>query len=1468
MGTSLLILLLVVGGLLYRRLANRLASLEQRMDTRESDYADLRTTVGRLRPEFNQLRDSLLPTVTMTPIPAPVVPKPPINHPTPTPAPLPAVPVAPVPSPAAEPVPPSPPVSSAPLTPPTLPPAAAPAPPTIPTVPQAAASTPSAVPLTPLPSPAPVAAPVPPAAPAPLPSSPPVATPAPPAAAAAPTTLRPTPNPRPTPPPAMPPKQVAAEPAPPTWWDRAEQIVLENWTGILGAVVLVTGIGFLGVYAALRVSAPVRFGMITAFAAVLLGLHYYLKPKAFAARLHLWLQSSAAAVFLFACVGAVSVPGLQWASPPLSYGLLLAGVAANLWLAWDARRESVATLHGVLSLVALAVLPHTVLTLAAGAGVTAFSIGITYRQRWKYQLLLSILSFFVFHQYWYYSLTAAGPPLTTTGRLTAMGLVLVVGMAAAVVQYRKVYARLQFDVLLFAAHVLNWTCLGINLYQYSTGSVWKTVPLGLGALLTFWVARRARRLGIQWLFRTDSVISLLLALFTAFSLQGWHASGSLIALFMLLETLLVAFIMAREQETVVFQVASVGALLAAGGLLLLNLVQLPAYAPFELHRNAFLLLLAGLLGAGYYRLVRQAPLLQAQEMSMHQVLQTFGGAVGALYAGAAALLLQALFGVPNPPTGSLLAGTLAAAGAVFGVAWWLRGSESRFRTLHLLAGQLLAGVAILGLHKLGLIWPATAALLFIETLLLAGLLGYLREMVASQLLLGAALLSGGWLLLTSTYALASWPGHELHRRLALLFVAGLSSAALLTLPERVARLTELLFSATTRQLHAALKLLTLAFTLAATALLAQALFGVPHPPVAALLSGGAAAGLLFGLTAWWRGSPGWFRPAHLLQGQLLLAVAVLGLHEAGVAWPAAYVLLYGEILLMTLLLAWRAEWLVYQVMVYCALGMAVALPLLVYLTGSVSDFLRAGLLVGAALATLGTQALLTWRNAPVHDVLPLPVTPPYRLQLLGAWVGPLLLAAGGLVYEHTWVGWVAALIGSSLLLVRRYSQVPGLWGGLLLATVGYQLLQWSEILPLDAVFRPGAVLLYWAPLLAVSAVGLGCSWWAARQQHVRWPWLYLLGGQVALGAWAALAPRTKALPILAWAVAAVAAGMTAQLVRCRLVTPAALHRAGSPDRFLLHLTYALLAVALLGHVSLLMAHSPALLLGWPARRLTAGALLLALGAWAWQRSPARAPLYHSWRYLHPLLPEFTLLFGSFVLGYEVRTEWLAPVWILVALMLLLAGRRLPLRLRRVRVYSLLYFGAAVGWSSYAALRYLEPWHLLTLPSLVTGAAALGLFTYTAAAVHHLPRRVAATWPRLLAPLAQLGRLPTTLLIPLLLYPSFVVLTLVLVQSFDRSVLTVLMMVEVLAAFVASLLLRRQDLRYVSLVGTVLCCGRLLLFDLSQHGTITRAVVFILMGVLLLGMNALYARFKSRFTLSVDSADEGSLLEEGEADPLA
>ncbi|GAB3831806.1 hypothetical protein GCM10028821_22260 [Hymenobacter jeollabukensis] len=1437
------------------------------------------------------------------------------------------------------------------------------------------------------------------------------------------------------------PKPVAPQPAEPSWWDRMSAVVLENWTGILGAVVLVTGVGFLGVYTALKLAPVYRFLLINLFAGSLLGGYYYLRTKPFAAQLAVWLQSSAAAIFLFTCVGAVSIPGLRWVEGPLGYLLLFAGAAANLWLAWNSSREAVSSLHGILSLVALAVLPPTLLTLGAAAAVTAFAIAITYRQRWRHQLLLSIVSFFAFHLYWHGQLT---PPMAAGLRLGAMALVLLVGLAAAVVQYRKVYANGRFDALLFAAHVLNWTCLGINLYLYSTGSVWKTIPLGLGAITTFWVARQARRLGIQWLFQTDTVISLILALATALSLQGWHATVSVILVFMLLETLLVAFIMARQEESLVFQIASVGALLAGGGLLLVNLLQLPAYSATGLHRNALLLFLAAAAGAAYFHLARTLPLLTADTASplRRELYRSFGGLVGGLYVGAAALVLRALFGTAQPPVLGLIGASTAAAAAVLALSQWLRNGAPWFRQLHLLAAQLLLTVAVLGLHELGLGWPATLLILYAETLAAALLLIRRAEARVPQMLTAAALLTGLLLLLVSLFALPLpvLTAAQLYRRAGSLLLAALLGAAFFRLGHRTRSASfdsdtdplsglgtwagaliglhytglllvlaqaffgpaptsiPALLAATVaaagcatgvslwlrggaewlRQLHllAAQALLAVAVlglhelglswpttllilyaeTLAATLLLArraearvpqvlaitaqltglillllgvsellqpnlaaaqlyrraaglllaavlgaaffrltsatrqaetpppaegglafwagpsvgvliglhytglllvlaQSFFGPTPTSIPGLLLGTvAAAACAFGVSQWLRGTAEWLRQLHVLIGQSLLMLAALGLHELGLSWPATALLLYLETLLMTLLLALRREWPLYRVLLYATLLLALGLVPAVSRIDSllvISPNLRALLLLTAAVATAAAQALLARRDAPAYDALPLAYDPTYRLRLLGLVAGLLPLAAAALVYQQGWAAWAAVLVGAGMLALRRTVAVPGLWLGVLLSSSGFGLLQWHHAAE-HQVLQVGPRLLYLLPTALLPLAGLAASWWAARARHVRWPWLYLLGLHLGATAWLAFHFRSDAAPVLLWTLLAAATFAAARWLQTGAAAEAQ-QRAGQPARYVLHLGYVLLGAALLYHLGPVLG-SRELLLGWPARRFTAAALLALMGTVSLLPAPAAAT-QRSWRLLHPWLPELTLLLAGFTLHWETRVIWHAPLEVLLALLLAAAAPRLPLRLRRLGLYALPLYWLAAATAAYVTLRYLHPGAWLAAPWLTTTGAVALLFALAAVLLRRVPVTKGLQWPPGLQGLAQLGRLRFRWLVPLLLYPAFGVLTLLLLQSFDRSVLTVLLMLEVVGVFVSSLLLRRRDLRYVALAGIGVCMVRLVFFDLSQRGTITQAVVFIFMGLLLLGMNALYARFKGRFADSAEVTPE-------------
>ena len=1286
----------------------------------------------------------------------------------------------------------------------------------------------------------------------------------------------------------------------PTWWERASTVLLENWTGILGAVVLVTGVGFLGVYAALRLAPPFRFLMICAFAGGLLGGRFALRGKAFAQQLNGWLLSSAAAIFLFACVAAVSVPGLRWATPPFDYLLLLAGVSANLWLAWRASRQDVSTLHGVLSLVALAVLPPTGLTLAAAAGVTAFGIAITYRQLWKYQLLLGIVSFFAFHLYWHQQLATVSGSL----RLVAMGLVLLVGVAAAVVQYRSVYSKRTFEPVLFAAHLLNWTCMGINLYLYSTGSIWKTIPLALGSLLTFWAGRRAKQLGIGWLFQTDTIIALMLALATAFSLQGWHATNSVILLFMLLEALLVALIMARQREALVYRVALGGACLAGVGLLLLAGSQLLINPPAKLYRDALVLTLAGSAGVAFVRFIFQQALLHdepatpatplweaatlpregaaairsedpataprpvadaashpeataAATQSHRYLLGGFAGVAGLLQAAAGVLLTRVLFAWADAPVGLLLAGLLGLAAAALALAAWLRTSDripEWVRQQQLLLAQGFGLLASLGLHELGVAWPVVLGLLYAENLALALLALRQREALLYRVALGGALLAGASLLMTAGGTAGGNHPPELYRDalvLALAGWAGIACARRTFGQLQLATLSGTRFQAFTPADNTWISGsagLSGILQLGAALLLIRVVFAWADAPVGLLLAGllGLAAAAL-ALAAWLRSHtavPAWVRRQQLVLAQAVVMLAILGLHKTGLSWPAVFLVLYAENLLAALLLNGRDEDALLHTQTYLLVLQAAILPLLVrypepYALGLLP---RAALLAGAALLTVGYQVRARFLPEANRELAVLQLGAKLQIPALGLGAGWLLLNAGALVYDQKWAAWALVALLGGLLVLRQRVAAPGLWAGLVLAAVGYLALQWGHVLAPSPgpEFAPGYVLLYLLPTLAVPVVGVLASWWPAGGRFVRWPWLYLLTLHLVVALVAAVpAGHVAYLAVGLLLLAGLAFG-AAQRWRHRLPDEAAVRHAGMPDRFLLHVGYALLGGGLATHLGLLALQET--FFGQPAEYFTAALVFGIVAGMAVARPPATVPVYNSWRLLQPWLPEAALLFGTATLWHNIRTPWLALVWVSAALALGYGAARLPVRLQRLGVYGRLYYWLAAGTAGVASLVYLRPSRILTPAWWEITAATCLLFGYVWQSLAGRPAPLAGLSPAW----AALARLPRRQLEAWLLYPAFVALALLLIQSFDRSVLTVLLMLEVVAIFSTSLLLRRQDLRYLSLAGMLACLVRLVFFDLSRSGTVTRAVVFIFMGLLLLGMNALYARFKARF----------------------
>ncbi|MCB1175877.1 MAG: DUF2339 domain-containing protein [Leptospiraceae bacterium] len=336
----------------------------------------------------------------------------------------------------------------------------------------------------------------------------------------------------------------------PGFWQIWEKRLSDNWTGILGSVILVAGVAFLGLYAALKIGPVFRFTLIVAISLTLFGLSVWMSRKAHWRRIAQWLRSAAGAVLLIACVGAVRVPGLQWIHNETLGMLLVAfGVLGNMLLAWFAVRQSFASLHTILSLLALLLLPRSALAMSLVGTVSFFAVLLAWRAKWEYHLLQSVLSFLCAISFygWYYHHLDTDADGRQLLRWIGIASTSLVSAAALLLHYRKLYASARLQGWPFLAHCISWAVAGAGYAMFTTGSRYNTLVLFGLAIAVFGWARRARVLQIRWLYQVDTLVSLAIALLAAISLGRWDWDG--LQILLLIALILLPFVLAAFLET-------------------------------------------------------------------------------------------------------------------------------------------------------------------------------------------------------------------------------------------------------------------------------------------------------------------------------------------------------------------------------------------------------------------------------------------------------------------------------------------------------------------------------------------------------------------------------------------------------------------------------------------------------------------------------------------------------------------------------------------------------------------------------------------------------------------------------------------------------------------------------------------------------------------------------------------------------
>jgi len=333
---------------------------------------------------------------------------------------------------------------------------------------------------------------------------------------------------------------------------KAEKQFADNWTGILGTAIMVLGIGYLSIYTALKVQPLFRVLILWLYAGLLIGSYYLLAKKEKWNKTGLWLRSAGASLFLFGCFGASQIEPLTFIhNDVFGYSLIGLGIALNLYVGYIIRQQTFLSLHVILSMLILCVIPEKLLVTFILAAITStIGIVLSYKEKWEYHLLIVISAFIIF-DIWF---NAEGTTLTKGENIIAILGIVMVAASCMFMQYRSVYENTHFDKAAFITHLTNWILFAIGLILHATGSHFKTFILFAGAIICFFMAVKAKQKKIFWLYNLDGMVAFILCSLSIIMLNDWNVGVDIIACILYLIMIACLFVVYQQKETLLYKI--------------------------------------------------------------------------------------------------------------------------------------------------------------------------------------------------------------------------------------------------------------------------------------------------------------------------------------------------------------------------------------------------------------------------------------------------------------------------------------------------------------------------------------------------------------------------------------------------------------------------------------------------------------------------------------------------------------------------------------------------------------------------------------------------------------------------------------------------------------------------------------------------------------------------------------------------
>jgi hypothetical protein len=179
--------------------------------------------------------------------------------------------------------------------------------------------------------------------------------------------------------------------------------LFRNVIGLAGAILALLGLVYLGYLGIFNLGPGGRSGALALVGLTASVGSFLVRGAKGLGALRGWLQAIGGAVLLMAAVGSAGIPGLQWISDGALPGLILVlvAMAANVIMAFLARKPALAALHSLFCFIALATAPANYLILGVSV-VLAVVFSLFYlRERAIWQHLSTsalTLAFLVFWQ--------------------------------------------------------------------------------------------------------------------------------------------------------------------------------------------------------------------------------------------------------------------------------------------------------------------------------------------------------------------------------------------------------------------------------------------------------------------------------------------------------------------------------------------------------------------------------------------------------------------------------------------------------------------------------------------------------------------------------------------------------------------------------------------------------------------------------------------------------------------------------------------------------------------------------------------------------------------------------------------------------------------------------------------------------------------------------------------------------------